>query len=126
MCYGIIIQYINRFLWKIADYLPSGYKKIWGMFRGHPIEYLAAIRIRDSAATVGNELKRNSPIGSNENANYAGLNYIRRLVLLDNEKGDTKGILTEWKEVRIGDHCLLTLLKLQTLTNDIQAAAEGN
>ena len=90
MCYGIIIQYINRFLWEISDYLPSEEEKIWGTFRGHPIEYLAAIRIRDAAVAVGNELKRNFPIGTMEKTNYAVLNYIRRLVLLDNEKGDAK------------------------------------
>ena len=97
-----------------------------GPFPWTPTEYLAAIRIRDASATVGNELKRIPLIGSKKNANYAVLNYMQRLVLLDNEKGDTKGMLLEWEEVRIGDHCLQTLLKLQTLTNDIQAAAEGN
>ena len=107
--------------------LPAGGRqKIWDMFRGRPIEYLAAIRIRDASVTVGNELKRNPPIGSMEKTNYAVANYIQRLVLLDNEKGDTKGIRTEWEEVRIGDHFLQTLLKIQTLTNDIQAAAGKN
>ena len=34
-------------------------------------------------------------------------------------------MLTEWKEVRIGGNCSTTLLKLQTLSNTIKAAAEG-
>ena len=33
-------------------------------------------------------------------------------------------MLIEWKEVRIGENCSMALLKLQTLTNNIQAAAE--
>ena len=125
MYYGIAIQYINRFLWRITDHLPSDDRTIWDLFNGHPSEYLAAIRIRDASFIIGNELKRNSLIGSKERSNYAVLNYIQRLALLDNEKGDTEGILIECKEVRIGDQCLETLLKLQILTSDIHPAAEG-
>ena len=106
MYYGIAIQYINRFLWRITDHLPSDDRTIWDLFHGRPTEYLAAIRIRDASVIIGNELKRNPLIGSKEHSNYAVLNYIQRLVLLDNEKGDTKGILIEWQEVRIGDQCL--------------------
>ena len=65
------------------------------MCRGHPVEYLAAIGIRDAAVTSGGELNRKSPIGPKKNANYDVLNYIQRLVLLANEKGGAKGISIE-------------------------------
>ena len=108
-----------------VGFLPDEDKKIRGMFRGRPVEYLAAIKIRGAAITAGNELKRNFPGWKHEAANYAVLNYIQRLQLLGTEKGNTQGILIEWEEVRIGDHCLKTLLKVQSLANDIQSAEEG-
>ena len=44
---------------------------------------------------------------------------------MGNETQKAKGILLEWKEVRVGDDYSKTLLKLQMLTNLVQAAAEG-
>ena len=44
---------------------------------------------------------------------------------MGNEAHRIKGILLGWKEVRIGDDYSETLLKLQVLTNLIQATAEG-
>ena len=116
---------MDRYLWKLVDYMPGKDKQIWGMFQGHPLEYSAAIRIRDAAISVGNELKRNFLLGEQGNANYAVLDYIQRLQLMGNEKGEIKGILIEWKEVRIGDHCLQAILKIQTFANNIQAADGG-
>ena len=53
------------------------------------------------------------------------MDYIQRTTLLENEKQEIKAILIEWKVVRIGDECSRTLLRLQALTNLIQAAEEG-
>ena len=94
------------------------------MFQEHPLGYFAAIRIRDASISVGNELKRDLILGAQGNTNFAVVDYTQRLQLMGNEKGEIKGILTEWGEVRIGDHRLQTLLMIQTLTNNIQSAAE--
>ena len=53
------------------------------------------------------------------------MDYIQRTVLLENEKGEIKGTLIEWEEVRVADECSRILLRLQTLTNLTQAAEEG-
>ena len=52
------------------------------------------------------------------------MEYIRRMQLICNEKGDIEGTLREWGEVRISDHCVQTLLKIQAMTNTTQQAAE--
>ena len=88
--------------------------------------YFAAIRIRDSAISVGEELGRNFPMGKREKTNYAVLDFTRRMQLLGNGKGYADGILIEWKVVGIADNCAQPLLRIQALTNTIRQVAEGN
>ena len=61
----------------------------------------------------------------NERKDFALLGYTQRKVLLGGEKQEAEGILTEWEELRAGCDFAKTLLKLQVLTNPIQAAKEG-
>ena len=125
MYFATIIQYINRYLWKIVDFVPEKDNQIWDMYQGHPREYSTAIRIRDASIRVGNEMKRNFLIGTQGRTNFSALDYIRRLQMLGIEKGGLKCMMIEWKEVRIGYNCSMALLQLQTITNVIQAAEEG-
>ena len=53
------------------------------------------------------------------------MEYVRRIQLVANEKGDVAAILIEWGEVGISDHCVQTLLRIQDLTSTTQQAAEG-
>ena len=103
MYFGATIQYIHRYLWKIVDFLPEKGEQIWYMYQGRPQEYFTSIRIRDASISVGNELGRNFLIWAQERTNWAVLDYIQSLQLMGNEKGEIKGMLTEWK-VRIGDN----------------------
>ena len=59
------------------------------------MEYLAEIRIPDTAISVGKELKRNFLIGKREKTNYDAADCIRRMQLLGNEKWDGGGVLIE-------------------------------
>ena len=52
--------------------------KIWDLAQGRPVEYLAAIRIRDAAISVGEELTRNFPIGKRERENELRCDGLRR------------------------------------------------
>ena len=65
-----------------------------------------------------------SPWGR-QKTNFAVADYIQKLTLLNSEQDEIKGIQIEWKEVRVADECVRILLRLQTLTNLIQAAGEG-
>ena len=58
--YGPIIQSLNQYIWKLDDCLPGKDTEVWDMFQGHPVGYLAAIRIRDSSRSVGKEPKETS------------------------------------------------------------------
>ena len=71
------------------------------------------------------DFKKHFLIGGKEHTNYAITDYIQRKTLLVNERNCINGIQLEWEEVRIGDQCAEILLKLQILTNQAQAAAEG-
>ena len=57
-------------------------------------------------------------------ANFAIVDYIQKITLLNNDQNEIKGIQMEWGEVRVADACVVALLRLQTLTNMIQAAEE--
>ena len=116
---------MNQYLCRILDVTPEDDDKIWGIFRKHPQEYYTATKIRDAAQSIASDFKRNFLLGRKGGANFAIMGYIQRTSLLENEKDGVKGLLVEWKEVRIGDECSRTLLKLQSLTNLIQAAEEG-
>ena len=52
-----------------------------------------------------------------ERVNYAALDYTQRLETIEDAKGETEGILPEWKEVRVADSCAQTLLKIHSLAN---------
>ena len=56
--------------------------------------------------------------------NFAIVGYIQKLTLLKSEQNEIKGIQIEWEEVRVADACVGELLRLQTLTNMLQAAEE--
>ena len=103
MYYGTAIQYLGRYIWKLEGFLPEKDGQIWDMFRGHMRGYFASIRIRDASIGVGKELNRNFLIGKREKTNYAALDYIRRMQLLDNDRGEIEGILIACKGVRISD-----------------------
>ena len=95
MYYGTVIQYVGRYLWKLEDYLPRKNIQIWDMFQGHTQEYFTSIRIRDAVIGVWEELKRNFLIEDRKQPNYAALDYVQRMQLIDDEKGDIEGILIE-------------------------------
>ena len=116
---------MNQYLWELEDFHPGKDTEIWDMFQGHPAEYIEAIRIRDAAISVGEELKRNPLIGKREIANYDLMDCIRRAQRIDNEKGDVEGIRIEWQEVGIADNCVQTLLRIQSLANTTQQVSEG-
>ena len=50
---------------------------------------------------------------------------MQRLETVEDTAWETKGILVEWKAVRIADKCAQTLLKIQALTSAIQKLVEG-
>ena len=103
MYFGTVIQYINQYLYSIVDAIPKDDEEVWEMFRGHQQEYIIARKIRDAAQNIGRDLKKHCIPGTEERTNFVVLDYIRRKTLLGNEKQEIKGILVEWKEVRIGD-----------------------
>ena len=88
--------------------------------------YYAAIRIRDAEITVGKETKRNFIIHKRDKTNYAVPDYIQMIQLLENEKGGFSGNLIEWKEVRVADNCVQTILEIHALTNVAHQVTEGN
>ena len=98
---------------------------MWKICMRHPQEYYHGIRIRDAALSIGLDFRKNFTTGEGQRANFAIVDYIQRLTLLNNEQNEIKGIQIEWKEVRVADACVGALLRLQTLTNMLQAAEEG-
>ena len=98
---------------------------VWGMFQGHPMEYLSSLRIRHAAISVGKEPPMNFLIRKRGKTNYDVLDYIRRMQLLGNDKGVVDGIPIEWKEVRISDNCAQPLMKIRSIENTAQQVDEG-
>ena len=90
-----------------------------------PQEYYHGIRIRDAALSIGLDFRKNFTTGEGQRMNFAIVDYIQRITLLNNEQNGIKGIQIEWGEVRVADACVGALLRLQTLTNMLQAAEEG-
>ena len=88
-------------------------------------EYFQAVKIRDDAISTGKELKRNSPMIKWERENYSFLDHMRRLEIIGDATGETKGILIEWEEVRIADICFQTMLRIQTTTDAMQKVLDG-
>ena len=70
--------------------------------------------------------EKEQPHREKRKTNYALIDYIQMGELLGSGKGDTEGILNEWKEVRVADNCVQTLLKIQTLRIRAHQLAEGN
>ena len=50
---------------------------------------------------------------------------MRRLDTVEDQSGETKGVLIEWKEVRVADNCAQTLLKIQTMTDAMRRLVGG-
>ena len=126
MYYGTAIQYINQYLYSLTEAIPRKYNEVWELFEKHPQEYITSIKIRDASQNIGHGVKKHFLLGNEERTNFAVTDYLERKLLVENETQNAKGILPEWKEVRIGDdYYSKTLLKLQMITNLVQAAAEG-
>ena len=125
MYYGTIIQYINRYLYSLTEAIPRKDDEVWEIFQKHPQEYIAAIKIRDEALNIGQDLKKRFLLGREERTNFAVTDQLQRKIPMGNETQKVKGILLKWGEVRIGDDYSETLLKLQMITNLVQNAEEG-
>ena len=110
MCYGTIIQYINQYLYSLTEATPRKDEEVWEMFQKHPQEYVTAIKIRDAPHNIGKGLKKHFLLGDEERTHFAVTDYTQRKILMGNETHRIKGILLEWKEVRIGDDYSETLL----------------
>ena len=61
--YGTTALHSAQYICKLEDHLPGKDMGVWDMSQGNRMDYYAAIRIRDSAVSVGEGLKRNSPKG---------------------------------------------------------------
>ena len=86
-------QYLNNYMWKIEDRIPTSYAKLWGMFEGRTAEYFQSIKIRASATSTGKEPKTNFLTENRERSNYESLDCARRLETVEDPAGDYKAIL---------------------------------
>ena len=73
------------------------------------MKYFQAVKIRGHDISKGGELKGNFLVEKRERANYAALDYMQRLEIIEDAAGETNGVLVEWEAVRIADsgtrHC---------------------
>ena len=123
--YSEDILCLNNYMWRIEDHLPTSESELWKMFGGKAEEYSRSIKIRGDATSTGEELKRNFLTENGESSNYAALDYAQRPDTIEDPTGDTDGVIIEWEAVRISDSGAQTLLKIQTLTNDMQKLLDG-
>ena len=122
---GITTHHINHYIWKLIYILPDDDEELWKICMKHPQEYYHGIRIRDAAQSIGIDFRKSFTAEKGQRTNFAITDYIQRSTLLNSEQNEIKGIQIEWEEVRVADECVGILLRLQTLTNLLQAEEEG-
>ena len=80
------VRYLNR-LWKPESRLPEVEVEFLRAPQWRCADYYTKDRIRGAAVNVRKEVKRN-PQGKREETNYASMDYMQTIQLLDNEQGD--------------------------------------
>ena len=123
--YAEVTQYLGNYMWRIGDHFPTSDAGRWEMFERHH-GMLPIHKGPGRFCRKGQEPKTNFLTENRERRNYTSLDYTHRPDTIEDPTGDTEGILTEWGEVGIADSCAQTLLKIQTLTNDMQKQLDEN
>ena len=103
---GNIVGHMSHYIWKIIHTLHNDDDSLWKICMQHPQEYYHGIRIREAAQIIGLDFQKNFTTGKGQRANFAIVDYIQRLTLLNNEQNEIKGIQIEWEEVRVADECV--------------------
>ena len=57
--YAEVAQYLNNYIWRIADRLPTSDGKLWESFEGRTADYPDAAKIRGPSTSTGKGIKRN-------------------------------------------------------------------
>ena len=83
----------------------------------HAGEYFQAVKIRDTTAEKGKELKRHFITDKRGEKNSVALEYTQRIHAIGNGEGGIMGIFIEWEEVPMAYDCGQTMIQVQTLAN---------
>ena len=114
----------QNYLYKLEDYFDKSDANLSKTPDGRAVANYHAVKMHDAPNAQGGNSKDTSS-NTIERANYAVIEYAHRLHAVENENGETKGVLIDRKSVRLGDDCAQILLKIQIITAAIRKLVDG-